>query len=85
MLIGPPIHKRNSRGFLANVKDPGAVEDALKRWQLVRPIRRHDLAANAPPSRAEKRVRRLRWRDNAILFLIVAGQAIIPLVVAAQT
>ncbi|MGH2754366.1 MAG: hypothetical protein ACRDLB_08010 [Actinomycetota bacterium] len=85
ILIGPPLHKRNSRGFLANVKDPETLRDALDGWGIVRPITRGDLAANAPPPVDAKRVRRLRWRDNAILFAIVAGQAIIPLVVAAQT
>ena len=80
--MGPPLHKRRSRGFMARVKNASALSQALEEWDVVRPITWADLDAHSPPESDRARVRRLTWRDDAILFVVVVGQAAIPLLIA---
>lgn len=80
--MGPPIHKRKSRGLMARMKDPGALRAALEPWGIVRPITWTDLDAHEPSASDRARARRLRWRDDAVLVFIVLGQAAIPLLIA---
>jgi hypothetical protein len=80
--LGPPIHKRKSRGLLMRVKDAPALREALEPWGIVRPITRDGLAAKAPPEEDRRKARRTAWRDNVILYALLLGQAAIPLVIA---
>ena len=80
--LGPPIHKRKSRGFLVRVKDAPNLRAVLEPWGTVGPITWDGLAAKAPPEEDRRKARRSAWRDNVILYALVLGQAAIPLVIA---
>ena len=80
--LGPPIHKRKSRGFLVRIKDAPTLREVLEPWGVVGPITWDGLAPHAPPEKDRRRARRIAWRDNLILYALLLGQAAIPLVIA---
>ena len=80
--MGPPIHKRKSRGLLIRVKDAAALRAVLDPWGVVKPITSEMLQAHAPPESDRARARRSMWRDDIILFGLLIGQAAIPVLIA---
>jgi hypothetical protein len=80
--MGPPIHKRKSRGLLVRIKDAPALEAMLEPWGIVRPITWEMLQRHTPAEEDRKKARRSTLRDDAILFLLIVGQAAIPLIIA---
>ena len=64
--MGPPIHKRKSRGFLVRIKDAPTLREVLEPWGVVGPITWDGLAPHAPPEEDRRRARRIAWRDNLV-------------------
>jgi hypothetical protein len=80
--LGPPIHKRKSRGFIVRIKDAPTLREVLEPWGVVGPITWDGLVAHAPPEEDRRRARRIGWRDNLFLYALLLVQAAIPLVIA---
>jgi hypothetical protein len=80
--MAPPLHKRKSRGLMARLQDPRSLREGLEPWGVVRPITWDMLDSHAPPESDRLRARRSMWRDNAFLFVLVLGQASIPVIIA---
>jgi hypothetical protein len=79
LLIHPPVHKRDSRGLLLNVKEIDRAKEVFTDWGIFRPITMTDLGSLAPSLQQTRQAARLRRRDNGILITLVTAQVALPL------